>query len=224
MFAKAEKFRARFNYELKPIHNEISESQAIGVDLGITELAVLSDGTAVEGNKPSRKYEKRLRRAQQSLSRKKGFRNGEKKSRNYRKQQLKVSRIHEKIAHSRNDGLHKLTTMLTQNYSIIGVEDLNIKGLVSNHNLAKAIHDQSWGEFSRQLDYKAEETGSFVHYSDRFYPSSQLFSLCGYRNTQTKDLSLREWLCPECGTVHDRDRNAAQNLRKDATKAAFDAA
>ncbi|MCL2153078.1 MAG: transposase [Oscillospiraceae bacterium] len=205
----------------EPIHRQISENQAIGVDVGVTSLAVLSDGRVVTGSKPSRKYEDQLRRAQQSLSRKKGSRKGEKKSSNYRKQQIKVSRIHEKIANSRNEGLHKLTSMLTRNYSLIGIEDLNVKGMVKNHNLSKSIHDQSWGEFSRQLTYKADATGSHVHYSDRFYPSSQLCSKCGCQNAGTKDLSIREWVCPECGAIHDRDLNAAENLRKDAIKAVF---
>ena len=208
----------------EPIHSAISENQAVGVDVGVASHAVLSDGRVIKGNKPGRKYEKRLRRAQQSLSRKKGARKGEKKSNNYRKQQRKVSCIHEKIANSRNDGLHKLSFMLTQNYSLIGIEDLNVKGMVKNHNLAKSIHDQSWSELGRQLTYKADETGSYVHYSDRFFASSQLCGACGYRHAETKDLSVREWVCPECGAIHDRDQNAAENLRKDAIKAVLGAA
>jgi putative transposase len=200
----------------EPMHNEVSENQAVGVDVGVKSLAVLSDGTVVEGNKPSRKYEKQLRRAQQSLSRKKGSRKGEKKSNNYRKQQRKVSRLHEKIANSRNDGLHKLSFMLTQGYSLTGIEDLHVKGMVKNHNLAKAIHDQSWSELGRQLTYKAYVTGSQVFYSDRFFASSQTCSACGYKNADTKDLSVREWVCPACSVVHDRDQNAAENLKQDA--------
>jgi len=203
----------------EPTFNEASENQAVGVDVGVKSLAVLSDGETIEGNKPSRKYERRLRRLQQSLSRKQGARKGEKKSSNFKKQQLKVSRLHEKIANSRNDGLHKLTTMLTQNYSLIGIEDLNVKGMVKNHNLARAILDQSWFELGRQLTYKAETTGTCVHYSNRFFASSQLCSVCGYQNTETKDLSVREWTCPVCGTFHDRDINAAENLKQDALKA-----
>ena len=207
-----------------PIHGEISENKAGGVDVGVKALAVLSDGTVVLGNKPSKKYTKQLRRAQQALSRKKGARKGEKKSRNYRKQQCKVGRLHERIANSRNDGLHKLSSLLTQNYSLIGIEDLNVKGMVKNHNLAKAIHDQSWSELGRQLTYKADTTGSYVHYSDRFFASSQLCSMCGYQNVGTKKLSVREWICPECGEVHDRDQNAAENLKQDAIRAVFGAA
>ena len=208
----------------EPKHSAISESQAVGVDVGVASLAVLSDGRVVEGSKPGRKHENRLRRAQQSLSRKKGARKGEKKSGNYRKQQRKVSRIHEGIANSRNDGLHKLTTMLTQSYSLIGIEDLNVKGMVKNHSLAKSIHDQSWSEFGRQLTYKAEATGSYVHYSDRFFASSQLCSECGCQNAQTKDLTVREWICTECGAAHGRDQNAAENLKKDAIMAVLGAA
>ena len=202
-----------------PLHNEISENQAIGLDVGVKALAVLSDGEVIAGAKPSKKYAKKLRRAQKSLSRKKGARKGEAKSANYRKQQRKVSRLYEKIANSRNDGLHKLTTKLTQNISLIGLEDLNVKGMVKNHHLAKAIHDQSWSEMGRQLTYKAATSGSYVHYADRFFPSSQLCSICGYQNPETKDLAVREWVCPACGATHDRDRNAAENLRKEAIRA-----
>ena len=201
-----------------PVHTAISENQAIGVDVGVKTLAALSDGTEFAGNKPSRRYEKKLRRLQQSLSRKQGSREGEKKSNNYRKQRTKVSRLHEKIANSRNDGIHKLTTMLTQNYSLIGIEDLNIKGMVKNHNLARSIHDQSWYELSRQLIYKAETSGTHVHYSDRFFASSQLCNDCGSKNPEVKDLSVRQWVCPNCGTLHDRDINAAENLKQDAIK------
>lgn len=198
------------------IHKTISENQTIGVDVGVKALAVLSDGTAFTGNKPSKKYGKKLRRLQQSLSRKQGARKGERKSSNFQKQQQNVSRLHEKIANSRNDGLHKLTYFLTTSYSLIGLEDLNVKGMVKNHNLAKAIHDQSWSELDRQLTYKADKTGSYVHYSDRFYASSQLCNVCGFKNSDVKDLKVREWICPKCGTHHDRDKNAAENLRQDA--------
>ena len=202
-----------------PLHNKISENQAIGVDVGVKALAVLSNGEVIIGAKPSKKYAKKLRRAQKSLARKKGARKGEVKSANYRKQQRKVSRLHEKIANSRNDGLHKLTTKLTQNFSLIGLEDLNEKGMVKNHQLAKAIHDQSWSEMGRQLTYKASVSGSYVHYADRFFPSSQLCSNCGVQNPETKNLAVREWVCPACGATHDRDRNAAENLKKEAIRA-----
>ena len=208
----------------EPIHSAASENQAVGVDVGVNALAVLSDGTVVEGNKPSKKYAKKLRRAQQDLSRKTGARKGEKKSANYRKQQLKVSLLHEKIANSRNDGLHKLSTMLTRDYSIIGIEDLNVKGMVKNHSLAKAIHDQSWSELGRQLAYKADVTGSYVHYSDRFFASSQICSACGHKNAEAKKLSVREWVCPQCGEAHSRDKNAAENLKLDAIRAVYGAA
>ena len=115
--------------------------------------------------------------------------------------------------------LHKLTTMLTQNYSLIGIEGLNIKGMVKNHNLARSIHDQSWHELSRQLAYKAEITGTYMHYSNSFFASSQLCSKCGYKNTEVKKLSVRQWFCLTCGTFHDRDANAAENLKQDAIRA-----
>ena len=102
---------------------------------------------------------------------------------------------------------------------MIGIEDLNVKGMVKNHNLAKAIHDQSWSEMGRQLTYKAAISGSYVHYADRYFPSSQLCSNCGYQNPETKNLSVREWVCSVCGATHDRDRNAAENLKKEAIRA-----
>ena len=103
--------------------------------------------------------------------------------------------------------------------ALIGIEDLNVIGMVKNHNLARSILDQSWSELGRQLTYKADITGTCVHYSDRFFPSSQTCSACGYQNAETKDLSVREWICPECGVTHERDRNAAENLKQDAINA-----
>jgi len=197
----------------KPKHTTVSENQAIGVDLGITDLAVLSNGEKITGSKHTKKYAKQLRRNQQFLSRKKGSKKGEKTSNNYIKQRLKVSRLHKKMADSRIDELHKLSTYLTDNFGLIGLEDLNIEGMVKNHNLSKSIHDQSWGEFKRQIEYKAKITGSRIVYADRFFPSSQLCSSCGYQNKEVKNLAIRGWICPECGAIHDRDINAAINLK-----------
>lgn len=200
----------------KPKHTATSENQAVGVDLGITDLAVLSNGNKIKGNKYTKKYAKQLRRAQQSLIRKQGARKGEKKSNNYLKQRIKVSKLHKRISDARVDELHKLSYYLTTEFPVIGLEDLNIEGMVKNHNLAKAIHDQSWGELRRQIEYKSKVTGSKAVYVDRFYPSSQLCSECGYQNKEVKNLKVRTWECPECAAVHDRDVNAAINLKKKA--------
>ena len=193
-----------------PIHN--SESQAVGVDLGVTDLITLSDGTKITGTKPHKALLSRLRNLNKSLSRKKGAKKGEKKSRNFINTQNQLSRLHAKIANIRNDETHKLTTMLTQNYGIIGIEDLNVSGMVKNHKLARAILDMSFFEFRRQLEYKAIITGSVVAVADRFYASSKLCSGCGAKNNELT-LSMRAWACPACGQWHDRDTNAAINLK-----------
>ena len=210
---KADKWYVSVQVEFEdtdPIHD--SESQAVGVDLGVKELITLSDGTSVTGAKPHAALMSRLRRLNKSLSRKEGARRGEKKSRNYIKTQKQLSRLHAKIANIRNDETHKLTTMLTQSFGIIGIEDLNVSGMVKNRKLARAILDMSFFEFRRQLEYKAKMTGSSLVIADRFFPSSKLCSCCGFKN-DSLSLSEREWTCASCDTYHKRDVNAAINLR-----------
>ena len=194
----------------EPIHN--SESQAVGVDLGIKELATLSDGRKITGAKPHKALLSRLRRYNKSLSRKQGAKKGEKKSNNFRKTQKKLSRLHARIANIRNDGTHKLTAMLVKNYGTIGIEDLNVSGMAKNNKLARAVLDMSFFELRRQLEYKAKITGSIVVVADRFYPSSKNCSNCGKKNDDL-NLSTREWECPACCYHHDRDINAAINLK-----------
>ena len=193
-----------------PIHN--SESQAAGIDLGVRVLVTKSDGNKVPGAKPHKEVLPRLRRLNQSLSRKQGARKGEKKSQNYIKAQRRLSRLHAKTANIRNDETHQLTTKLTKEYGVIGIEDLNVSGMAKNHCLARAVLDMSFFEFRRQIEYKAKMTGSTVVVANRFFPSSKLCSICGEKNDNL-DLSMREWDCPVCGTHHDRDVNAAVNLR-----------
>lgn len=178
----------------------------VGIDLGIKDFAITSDGEKIENHKFLSKSQKRLIRLQRQLSRK------SKGSRNREKARIKVARAHEKVANQRKDMLQKVSTKLVTEYDVISIEDLRISNMVKNHHLAQAISDASWGEFARELEYKCAWYGKTLVRIDPFFPSSQLCSLCGTKWSGTKDLSVREWVCPECGVVHDRDINAATNI------------
>ena len=189
------------------------ENQAIGVDLGIKTLAVLSDGTEFISSKASKKYKKKLKRLNQSLSRKAGTQKGEKRSNNFKKAKRKLSRLYAKMANLRADETHKLTAKLTKTYTLIGIENLNVKGMMSNHKLANSIADMSFFEFRRQLEYKADAIGTKIVVADQWYPSSKTCSACGaIKNKNDMPLSVRIYEC-KCGFVCDRDVNAAMNLK-----------
>lgn len=178
----------------------------IGIDVGLKEFYSDSNGNTVANPRILRKLSKKLLREQRRLSRKLP------RSSNRNKQRVRVARVHEKIANIRKDFLHKVSTQLVRENQTIAVEDLQVKNMLKNHKLAKAISDVSWSEFFRQLEYKAELYGSEIMKVPTFYPSSQTCHVCGYQNAGTKDLSVREWTCPQCGTKHNRDTNAARNI------------
>jgi putative transposase len=177
----------------------------VGVDLGIKSLATLSTREVFEGAKSYRKLEKKLAKLQRIVSRR------ELKSNNWHKAQLKVARLHKRIADIRKDTLHKLTTYLTKNHGQIVIEDLNVSGLLANHKLAKSIADMGFFEFRRQLDYKCLLYGSKLIVVDRFFPSSKLCSNCGVKK-ESLSLEERIYQCDNCSLVIDRDLNASYNL------------
>lgn len=198
---------------------EISElpktNSAIGIDLGITDFVILSDGQKIDNNKFTSKMEKKLKREQRKLSRRallakqKGINLFEAK--NYQKQKRKVARLHEKVMNQRADFLNKLSTEIIKNHDIICIEDLNVKGMLRNHKLARSISDVSWSSFVAKLQYKADWYGREIIKVDTWFPSSQICSECGHKDGK-KSLDIREWTCPICHTHHDRDINASINI------------
>lgn len=219
------RFYASFSMEIsekeyKRTHPHSIEEKhgAVGIDLGIKNAMVLSNGVAICNPKPLAKFQRTITRLSRQLDKRVHARtkqerlNGVAKSNNYRKMSVRLANAQARVANIRRDYLHKVTTALTYTYSEVAMEDLNTKGMMKNHKLAKAVADVSFGKVKELLKYKAAYNDSKLVTADRFYASSQLCSTCGYQNKAVKNLSVRRWTCPQCGAVHDRDHNAAKNL------------
>ena len=190
----------------------------IGIDVGIKDLIVRSDGVKVPNPKHLKASEKKLARAQRKLSRRVGANKGEKPSSNYKKQRRKVARIYERIANQRNDTIHKATTDAVRESQGIACESLNVEGMLKNRKLSKSVSDAGMGEVIRQLSYKCRWYGREFRQVDTFFPSTQTCGCCGSISGPKgfDGLKKREWTCPECGAHHDRDINAARNILRKA--------
>lgn len=193
------------NPELVPV------DKAIGIDVGLTHFAITSDGSKFDNPRFFIKHQRNLKRKQQKLSKKK------KGSQNRKKARLAVAKVHSKISRCREDFLHKLSRKIVNENQVIAVENLNIKGMVKNHNLAKAISDVGWAMFCTMLKYKAESEGRQYIEIDRWFPSSKTCHVCLNR-VDSLGLDIRAWTCKHCGTHHDRDVNAAINIRSEALR------
>lgn len=198
---------------LVPPKIPFKNQEGIGLDLGVKSLAIDSEGGVIASLNAYRKSERKLAKLQKVLSRKTKWVSKGVLSKGYLKAKAAVDRQHAKVRNQRKDALHKASSSLTKNRPFIVLENLHIKGMVKNKKLSKSIMDQGWGMFVQQLTYKGKLYGCEIHKANTFYPSSQLCSCCGVRNKEVKNLAIRDWTCSTCGAEHDRDVNAAKNLR-----------
>ena len=202
-----------FEYE-----NQIQKTEPqtfLGLDFSMHELYIASDGTSANYPRFYRQALQKLEREQRKLSKM------QKGSNNRNKQRIRVARLHEKVANQRKDFLHKQSRQITNAYDCVCIEDLNMKAMSQAMNFGKSVSDNGWGMFTAFLKYKLEEMGKRLVKIDQFFASSQLCNICGYQNSETKDLSVREWTCPCCQTHHNRDRNAAINIRNEGMRIAL---
>lgn len=232
------KFRGSLEIKGRPVHSTIARTSSgkyyisiccvdvdckefdktgsvIGVDLGIKDFAVTSDGKKIDNPKYLSKSTTKLKRLQRQMSKK------QKGSNNRNKSRIKLARQFEKVSNQRNDFLHKLSTHLVKNHDIICVEDLKVKNMIKNPKLAGSISDASWSKFVELLTYKCSWYRKQLVKIDTFFPSSQTCSCCGFKNLGVKNLDVRTWTCPNCQTQHDRDVNAAKNILNEGLRIAL---
>ena len=209
---RGERWFVSINIELSEAIQPLSKTkQSVGLDLGVTHLAILSDGTKIQAPKPLKTQLKKLIRLSRGLSRK------QKGSNNRKKAKTKLLRLYYRVSNIRKDFLHKLTTELVRKFDVICLEDLNVQGMLRNRKLSRAIQDLGFYELKRQLIYKANQFGKTVKSVERFFPSSKTCSCCGFK-LEKLSLSVRKWTCEKCGAEHDRDINASINILNFANK------
>lgn len=205
-------FSILMEYPKQEVQHSIDPDRSVGLDMKLGALYVDSNGQKADFHQVYHKVQDKIGTEQRKLSRMK------KGSSNYRKQRKYIAKLHAKAKHQREDMLHKASCKLTDEYDIIGIEDLNMKGMSQSLNFGKSVHENGWGRFTIMLGYKAARKGKILIKVGKMFPSSQMCHECGAINPVTKDLSVREWTCPECGHHHDRDINAALNIRDEAIR------